>query len=87
MVVLFLKKQAMVFLLGEVAFQQSSEKVDKRMDFVFGKTVAEKISKFLSSGELQKAGEGLLIQLLIETEADVLGVDGHKMRIKQNDRL
>jgi len=29
MVVFFLKKQAMVFLLGKVAFQQSGEKVDK----------------------------------------------------------
>jgi len=57
------------------------------MDFVFGKTVAEKISKFPSSGELQKAGEGLLIQLLIEAEADVLGVDGDGMGMKQNDRL
>jgi hypothetical protein len=52
--VLFLKKQTMVFLLREVAFQESGEKVDKCMDLIFGEPLAEKISKFLPSGKLQK---------------------------------
>lgn len=75
--VLFQEKQAMVFLLGEVAFQQSGEKIDKGMNFVLGETLAEKIGKFPPSGKLQEAGKGLLIQLFVQTETDVLGVDGH----------
>jgi hypothetical protein len=77
MVVLFLEKQAMVFLLGEVALQQSGEKVDKGMDFILGETLAEEIGKLPPSGELQEAGKGLLIQLFAQAETDVLGVDGH----------
>lgn len=77
MAVFFLQKKAMIFLLREVALQESSEKIDKRMDLMFGEPFAEEVGKLPSSGKLEKAGERLPIQFFVQAETDVLGVDTH----------
>jgi hypothetical protein len=55
--VLVLEKEAVVFLFAEIAFQNSSNKVDKCMDILLGEALTQKVSKFFSACKLKKAGE------------------------------
>jgi len=75
--VFFLKKHAVVFILTEVALQESSEKIDKGVDFIFRQTLTEDLSKLRPSGKLQKTGDGFSVQFFIQAKADILGVYCH----------
>lgn len=75
--VLILEKEAMVFLFAEGTFQESSEEIDKSMDLLFREALAQEVGKFRSACKLQKDGERLLIELLIEAKTDLLGIKDH----------
>jgi len=68
----------MILLFAEVLFQEAGEKVDKGMNVIFGKPLAEEIGKFRTTSQLQKSREGLLVQLVVQAKTNLLGVNGHK---------
>jgi hypothetical protein len=75
--VLFLQKHAVVFILTEVALQESGEKVDQGVNFVFRQALTEELRELRPSGQLQKTGDGFSIQFFIQAKTDILGIYGH----------
>jgi hypothetical protein len=53
------------------------------VDLLFGEALAQEISKFLPASKLQKAGERLLIELLIEAKTDLPGIKDHDVGRKK----
>lgn len=70
----------MVFLFREMAFQNAGERADKGMNLLLGDSLTQKVGEFFSTRELQKTGERLLVQLLVEAETNLMGVKGHDSR-------